>query len=83
MKRCLEMLKDEEERIKKRNNYNNSNISKVTEDIKQNITAPYRPVMIINNNNNIETNKEYNENYDAYYKHIEIEAYLKKLRQYL
>ena len=83
MKRCLEMLKDEEERIKKRNNNNNSNISKVTEDIKQNITAPFRPVMRINNNNNRETNREYNENYDNYYKPIEIEAYLKNLRQYL
>ena len=39
--------------------------------------------MSINNNNNRETNREYNENYDNYYKHIEIEAYLKNLRQYL
>jgi hypothetical protein len=73
----------EEKGIKKRNNNNNSNISKVIEDIKQNITAPYRPVMSINNNNNRETNREYNENYDNYYKHIELEAYLKNLRQYL
>ena len=83
MKRFLEIPKVEKKRIKKRKNNNNSNISKVIEDIKPNITAPYRPVMSINNNNNRETNREYNENYDNYYKHIEIEAYLKNLRQYL